>query len=98
MAVSHHTDDAVLEQKIAAIVQQILQREADGLFAEKIAAFVRENERRSKELSLMERMVRVEEELKSLREIEAARFDAAEKRFEAIDKRFESLQREMGAR
>ncbi|MBC7360527.1 hypothetical protein SAMN02745206_00217 [Desulfacinum infernum DSM 9756] len=87
MAVSHQTDDAGLEQKIAVLVQQILRREADELFAEKIAAFIQENERRSRELSLMD-----------LREIEVARFEAAERRFEVIDKRFEALQRQMNAR
>ena len=40
----------------------------------------------------------MEEELKVLREIELARFEAIEKRFEAVDKRFEALQREMNAR
>ena len=49
------------------------------------------NEQRAKELSLMERVIKVEEELKSLREIESARF-------EAMEKRFETLQREMNAR
>uniref|UniRef100_A0A832A5W6 OmpH family outer membrane protein n=1 Tax=Desulfacinum infernum TaxID=35837 RepID=A0A832A5W6_9BACT len=46
----------------------------------------------------MERVVRVEEELRALREIQIAHFNAAEKRFEAMDKRFEALQREMTAR
>uniref|UniRef100_A0A831ZJU2 DUF1640 domain-containing protein n=1 Tax=Desulfacinum infernum TaxID=35837 RepID=A0A831ZJU2_9BACT len=109
MTVLSQTDDALLEQKITAVVHQILAREVDGLVAEKIATFVKENELRARELSLMERVVRVEEELKSLREIEAARFDAVEKRFEAlqreitarfeaVDKRFEALQREITAR
>ncbi len=91
MADSHPIDDALLEEKIAAVVHRILERETDGLIADKIAAFVAENERRARELSLMERIVRVEEELKSLREMDAVRF-------EAMEKRFESLQREMNAR
>uniref|UniRef100_A0A831ZYW8 DUF1640 domain-containing protein n=1 Tax=Desulfacinum infernum TaxID=35837 RepID=A0A831ZYW8_9BACT len=98
MSLSSQTEDAVLEQKIAAVVHQILQREGEQLFAEKIAAFVQENERRARELALMERGVRVEEELKALREIQNVHFNAAGKRFEAMDKRFEALQREMTTR
>lgn len=41
---------------------------------------------------LLERMVRVEEELKAQRELMAARFDATDQRFAASDKRFEDLQ------
>ena len=63
----------------------------DQAFSEKISAFVSENERRARELSIMERVIRVEEELRALREIEATRFKAAERRFE-------SRQREMTAR
>ncbi len=62
-----------------------------NLVAETVARFVQVNEQRARELALMERVVRVEEELKALREIELARFEAMEKRFEA-------LQREMNAR
>ena len=80
-----------------------------NLVAETVARFVQVNEQRARELALMERVVRVEEELKALREIELARFEAMEKRFEALqremnarfeamEKRFEALQREMNAR
>jgi len=40
---------------------------------------------------LLERMVRVEEELKSQRELMEIKFDAVDRRFEAMDKRFEDL-------
>lgn len=53
--------------------------------------FVERFELRLKELSPVERIVRVEEELKNLREM-------FEIKFEAMDKRFEALQREMNAR
>lgn len=98
MSLSPQTDDALLEQKIAAVVHQILQREGDQIFADKLAAFVQENERRARELALMERVVRVEEELRALREIQITHFNAAEKRFEASEKRFDALHREMTAR
>lgn len=101
-----------LREWIAQSVAEALREKADAIFAQKIAAFVSENERRARELTLMERVVRVEEELNALREIQIAHFGAAEKRFEAIEKRFEAmdkrfeamekrfeaLQREMAAR
>ncbi len=37
---------------------------------------------------LLERMVRVEEELKAQRELFSARFEAVDRRFEAVDRRF----------
>lgn len=66
-------------------------------------------EKELKEVSLLERVIRVEEELKALREIELARFETSERRFEALEKanqqrfetierRFEALQREMDKR
>ncbi|MFW5689396.1 MAG: hypothetical protein ACOC1U_07485 [Spirochaetota bacterium] len=60
--------------------------------------------RRSSEIDaqLLERMVRVEEELKAQRELMAVRFEAADKRFEDLqanmDKRFEDLQANMDKR
>ncbi|GAB5045692.1 hypothetical protein [Thermodesulfovibrio sp. TK110] len=85
------------------------KQQVEALVKELIADFVRQNEQRAKELSIIERVIRVEEELKALKEIENARFDATEKRFEALqremnarfdatEKRFEALQREMNAR
>jgi len=79
------------------------------LIAEQLSEFIREYELKAKEISLIERIIRVEEELKAQREIIAslqremnARFEALQremdKRFEAVDKRFESLQREMDKR
>ncbi|SHF22314.1 hypothetical protein SAMN02745206_01557 [Desulfacinum infernum DSM 9756] len=80
-----------LDEKMLAALRAVLQQDVERLVKEKIADFVRQNELRAKELSLMERIVRVEEELKALREIESGRFETMEKRFEA-------LQREMTAR
>jgi hypothetical protein len=71
------------------------------------------NEIRLRELSLMERVINVEEELKSLRSMSEYRFEALQRemdkrfeallremssRFEATDKRFEALHREMNSR
>ena len=77
-----------------------------SLVTEQVEAYVREHEIKAKEFSLLERIIRVEEELKAQREIIAslqremgARFEAMneamEKQFEVVDKRFEALEREM---
>lgn len=47
---------------------------------------------------LLERMVRVEEELKAQRELMDERFGFMEHRFEAVDQRFEDLIRHMDKR
>ncbi len=76
---------------------------------ETLEEFVRANEARAREISLLERIVRVEEGLKALIEIQQAHFQTSEKRFAALqremdarftamDKRFEALMREMDAR
>ncbi len=88
-------------------VERIFRERAEEILAEKLAAFVKENEQRARELSLMERVIRVEEELKALKEIHIVHFNASEKRFEALqrevtarfeamDKRFAILQWTMG--
>ena len=75
----------------------------EPLVKELIAKFVQENELRARELSLIERIVRVEEELKALREVQNsilremnARFETVEKRFETIEKRLNFMQWFMG--
>ncbi|HDQ15258.1 MAG TPA: hypothetical protein ENN41_10650 [Sediminispirochaeta sp.] len=55
-----------------------------------------------REFDLLERVVRVEEELKSLREVMEERFTAVDERFNALqkqmDKRFEAQQTQMDKR
>jgi len=71
--------------------------------------YIERNELRIKELSLIERVVRVEEELKAMREMSEVKFEEINRRFEAlqrelnsrfeaVDKRFEALQRELDSR
>jgi septation ring formation regulator EzrA len=85
---------AEMEEYVARLMESRLQQAMEE--------FVERNELRLKELSLIERIVRVEEELKNLREMSEVKFDAMEKRFEALQRemnaRFEALQREMNAR
>ena len=75
------------------------------LVIETITQLTHEKGVKVSDYSLAMRMVRVEEELKALKEVQAAmlremteRFEAMDKRFEAMDKRFEALQREMDKR
>jgi DNA anti-recombination protein RmuC len=74
-----------------AEVEKIIAGMLESRLQQAIEEFLGRNELRAKELALIERVVRVEEELKSLRQMLEVKFDASEKRFEA-------LQREMNAR
>ncbi len=78
--------------------EEALRPLIEKLVSEAVAKFIQENELRARELSLMERIVRVEEELKALREIQLSMLREMNARFEAMDKRFETLQREMDKR
>jgi len=90
-------------------IDQIVGRMVEIRLAPAFERFVRKEGLKAKEVSLIERVIRLGDELKALREIERAHFEAIEKRFEALqrgiiarseamDKRFEALLREMSAR
>jgi len=85
------TDKAVFQEVIDAYLKEHL--------ADYLSEFERLNEARRKELSLIERIVRVEEELRHLREIEMVRHEALMKemstRFEAVNARFEALEKRL---
>jgi chaperonin cofactor prefoldin len=74
-----------------AKIEEVVVKVVESRLQQALEEYVERNELRIKEFSLMERVIRVEEELRSLREM-------SEIRFEAMDKRFESLLREMNAR
>lgn len=69
------------------------------LFEKYISKLLKEQtiatEQQIRQISLLERIVRVEEELKALRELSEQRFAASDKRFEEMqsnmDKRFEDM-------
>ncbi|MFN3406210.1 MAG: hypothetical protein ACK40E_00555 [Caldimicrobium sp.] len=83
-------------------MKKVAEEHVKEYVREFVAEFVRENELRARELALIERVVRVEEELKALRQLSIAQFEAIEKRFEALQRemnaRFEALLREMDKR
>ena len=90
-----------IEKYVSEVVESRLNRALEE--------YIERNEVRIKELALMERVIRVEEELKALRQMSEIRFETMDERFEAlqremntrfeaVDKRFEALQREMNAR
>ena len=64
---------------------------------EELEAFSIKRDRELKEFSILERIVRVEEELKAQREIFLERFEAIDKRFEAVDKRFVAVDKRFEA-
>jgi len=80
---------AEMEQYFSKMLESRLQKAMEE--------FVERNELRLKELSLIERIVRVEEELKAMREMFEVKFDAIDKRFEAVDKRFEAVDKRFEA-
>ena len=63
-----------------------------SLVAEQVEAYVRKHEEKMKEFSLLERIIRVEEELKAQREIIASLQREMNARFESVEKRFSFLQ------
>lgn len=79
------TSGFVTKEELIKIIEGIISsRVVKG-----IEEFVRKNTERAQEFSVLERVVRVEEETKSLREFESGRF-------EALESRFQSLMREVG--
>ena len=85
---------------IESLVEKILEAKAASIVASVVEDYIRRNEERAQEFSLLERIIRVEEELKAQREIQTsilremnARFEAMDKRFEAVEKRLDATER-----
>jgi chaperonin cofactor prefoldin len=87
-------------EKVA--LQEAIESYLNEHLVDYLSRFQGMNEVRLKELSIIERVVRVEEELRHLREIEMVRHESLMKemntRFEAMDSRFAALQKEMNTR
>ena len=78
-----------IKEELIPIIQAVVTQEVKT----NIEEFLRQSEIKAKELSLIERVIRVEEELKALKEIEKARFEAMETRFEAMKTRFQAIEK-----
>ncbi len=94
--------------EIKSYIQKFFEEELERKFNEFWEAKLRFREEKLRELSLLERIIRVEEELKALKEIQIqminmfnARFEALQremdKRFEAMEKRFEAMDKRFEA-
>ncbi len=74
----------------------------NALINEAVAQYVMKYEKEAERISLIERVIRVEEELKSLREVQNSILREMNARFEALQSemnaRFEAIQSEMNAR
>ena len=81
-------------EAIAKIVEEIL----DEKFGDRFSSYLAGREREYERIGVMERLIRLEEELKAQRELMGARFEAVDRRFEAIDQRFEDLIHHMDQR
>ena len=92
-----------MEESIpTAQIEKLVVKLIESRLQQAIEEYVERNELRMKELSLIDRTVRVEEELRSLREMSESkfeslqremnvRFDAVYQRFEVMDQRFEAM-------
>lgn len=79
-----------------AVTQKDLSQISDYIkiqFTEWINSMPPRQFTRGYEFELHERMIRVEEELKTQRELMKQGFDRVDKRFEHVDKRFEQMDR-----
>ena len=79
-----------------AVTQKDLSQISDyikGQFAEWMESIPPRQFKRDYEFELHERMIRVEEELKTQRELMKQGFEQVDKRFEQVDKRFEQVDR-----
>jgi hypothetical protein len=86
----------IIRRERMELTAEDLKPVIEPLVRELIAKFVQENELRARELSLMERVVRVEEELKNLNKMLMVIEEANQKRFEAMEKRLNFMQWFMG--
>ncbi|HIE29271.1 TPA: hypothetical protein EYP66_18525, partial [Candidatus Poribacteria bacterium] len=66
-------------KEVAEIVEKILEEKLGDYFSRYLAGREREYER----IGVIERLIRLEEELKAQREVMVARFEAMDRRFEA---------------
>lgn len=91
----------VVKEQLEPLMLTLMQ----GRFSEMMEEYVKAGELRAKEMAIMERVVRIEDELKSMRQMSEQNFDLmkqrfqeSDKRFEATEKRLELLQQEMSTR
>ena len=83
-----------LKQEELELIGEYVQRHLTEWLPEKINA----QPNNSFPIELTERIIRVEEELKSQRELMIIGFDQIDKRFEQVDKRFEQMQHNVDKR
>ncbi|MGC9141247.1 MAG: hypothetical protein ACP5IN_02655 [Caldimicrobium sp.] len=89
------------DKEIREIIREIFEKELEKRISEIIERKIIGYEKSLSEVSLLERIIKVEEELKALREIQIEMMKLMEKRFEALqremDKRFEAMEKRFEA-
>ncbi len=80
-------DDALTEERVKQIIKEYISKELEDNF-EKL---VIDREKRIEKFSIIERTMRIEEELIVLKKLMEKRFELVDKRFESMDRRFEDL-------
>ncbi len=73
-------------------LEELIVQVMKSKMGEFLEEYIKEREIKLKEISLLERVIRVEEELKALKQLELERFEALYKemnsRFEALERKF----------
>jgi len=77
----------VEQRAIAEIVEEILEEK----LGDHVSRYLVGRERELEHIGILERLIRLEEELKAQREMMEVRFEAMDRRFESVDRRFESV-------
>ncbi len=80
--------ETLTENRVREIIEKYLNEKLDNI----VKKYSQEREIPEK-LSLLERAIRVEEELKTQRDLMEKSFELIEKRFEQVDKRFEQVEK-----
>ena len=80
--------ETLTENKVREIIEKYLNEKLDNI----VKKYSQEREIPEK-LSLLERAIRVEEELKTQRDLMEKSFELIEKRFEQVDKSFELIEK-----
>ena len=82
--------------------REVLSQVINELLNTKLTKFIIQREKEVTNISILERILRGEEELKTLREFQEKQFEAIlsemNARFEAMNARFEALEKEMNTR
>jgi len=74
-------------EQVVQIVEEVLEKR----LGDYLSRYMADREKEYEKIGLLERLIRLEEEIRAQRELMEAKFEAVDRRFEAIDRRFEDI-------